>query len=58
VVTQTNRGGRATQADRAKHHITCNSQGIRELASKLLANAISEIAICLIRLNDLMRVTG
>jgi hypothetical protein len=33
-------------------------QGIRELVSKLLANALSEIAICLIRLNDLMRVTG
>ena len=57
--------GGGDQADRAKHHfrptapsITCNSQGIRELVSKLLANALSEIAICLIRLNDLMRVTG
>ena len=28
------------------------------LVSKLLANAISEIAICLIRFNYLMRVTG
>src|SRR6516162_4606009 len=47
--------GRATKPRRAS---LANSQGIRELVSKLLANALSEIAICLIRLNDLMRVTG
>ena len=49
-------GGRAPRPTAPS--ISCIPQGIRELDSKLLANAISEIAICLIRLNDLMRVTG
>jgi len=44
------------QADRAKHHL--QFAGDSRAGSKLLANVVSEIAIRLIRLNDLMRVTG
>jgi hypothetical protein len=38
--------------------INCIPRGIRELVSKLLANAFGEIANCLIRLHDLSCVTG
>jgi hypothetical protein len=48
--------GGGDQADRAKHHL--QFAGDSRVGSKLLANVVSEIAIRLIRLNDLMRVTG
>jgi hypothetical protein len=47
--------GGGEEADRAS---VAFPRGIRELVSKLLANAISEIAICLMRLSNLSRVTG